>query len=540
MEARIPRSALAPLRHSGALLLFAALPALQARAATITVDQAVDGVSQPGTCSLRDAVRAANLDIAVQGCAAGSGADRIRFAAAISSIDLLAAGGGTLSIDGPLILDGEGRHVTLRRPATQPPFQVMTSNNLNALHPLELRWIIVSGGEASGDGPAGHGGGIQSRGPLTLIDCRVENNRAPLYSGGGVYAPNGLTLLRTTVSGNAAPQGDGGGIFAHSGMSLTQATVSGNSARWGGGIYSTRGGTISDSVISNNSTLAASPALGGGIYASDDLVVTRSQITSNSATANNPSSGNASGGGIHVRGGLELVDSTVQGNQVSGGITTGGGVVAAGTLLRGSTVSGNTVAGSGGGIAATQLMLINSTVTGNVASRAEGAGIYVSGADTTAPAPLLTLINSTVANNRSDSLQPQRHAGIWLDRQNSEGHMTAQSSLVYGNNGADIASFNVVVVSGANNLVGSTDSGITLPAGTLNCDPQLLPTAFNGGTTRTHALLPSSCAVDAGSNTTARPFDQRGAGFPRVSGAAADIGAYEWQDGIFADDFDND
>lgn len=34
------------------------------------------------------------------------------------------------------------------------------------------------------------------------------------------------------------------------------------------------------------------------------------------------------------------------------------------------------------------------------------------------------------------------------------------------------------------------------------------------------------------------PFDQRGVGFPRVVGAHADIGAYEWVDRIFGDGFE--
>jgi hypothetical protein len=56
-------------------------------------------------------------------------------------------------------------------------------------------------------------------------------------------------------------------------------------------------------------------------------------------------------------------------------------------------------------------------------------------------------------------------------------------------------------------------------------DPKLGPLADNGGPTKTHALLPGSPAIDAGANTGAPATDQRG--FPRIVGAAIDIGSYE-------------
>jgi hypothetical protein len=55
---------------------------------------------------------------------------------------------------------------------------------------------------------------------------------------------------------------------------------------------------------------------------------------------------------------------------------------------------------------------------------------------------------------------------------------------------------------------------------------------------RTHA----SPAIDAGSDDDSLLHDQRNAGFPRIFGAAADIGAFEVQasvgDEIFANGFD--
>ena len=71
----------------------------------------------------------------------------------------------------------------------------------------------------------------------------------------------------------------------------------------------------------------------------------------------------------------------------------------------------------------------------------------------------------------------------------------------------------------------------------------LLPLADNGGRTMTHALADGSPAIDAGDNPLGLATDQRGDGFVRVFGGAADIGAFEVQpaapaDRIFADGFD--
>ena len=58
-----------------AFLMFGDVPI--ARAATINVTTTDDEVNSDGDCSLREAIRAANLDQAVDGCTAGNGADTI-------------------------------------------------------------------------------------------------------------------------------------------------------------------------------------------------------------------------------------------------------------------------------------------------------------------------------------------------------------------------------------------------------------------------------------------------------------------------------
>ncbi len=101
----------------------------------------------------------------------------------------------------------------------------------------------------------------------------------------------------------------------------------------------------------------------------------------------------------------------------------------------------------------------------------------------------------------------------------------------------------------ANNLIRATASTVTgLTADTIfNACPHLGTLRKNGGLTATHALLSHSAAIDAGNNSFAEDFDQRGSvttsgvmDYQRLSGGAADIGAYEVQqsDIIFNTDFE--
>lgn len=102
------------------------------------------------------------------------------------------------------------------------------------------------------------------------------------------------------------------------------------------------------------------------------------------------------------------------------------------------------------------------------------------------------------------------------------------SNNTFGSSQYDLSIKNGSTVAGTNNMVHVTGSEV--PAGTklgaLGC-PLLAPLRDNGGPTLTHALASSSPAVDAGNNLAALTADQRGAPFVRVSGPAADIGAYE-------------
>src|SRR5213075_2736414 len=71
-----------------ALLLAGFAPTYSAYAATITVTIFTDNLTNNGDCSLREAIQAANTNMAVDACPAGSGADTIQLAAGTYSLSL--------------------------------------------------------------------------------------------------------------------------------------------------------------------------------------------------------------------------------------------------------------------------------------------------------------------------------------------------------------------------------------------------------------------------------------------------------------------
>jgi hypothetical protein len=208
-----------------------------------------------------------------------------------------------------------------------------------------------------------------------------------------------------------------------------------------------------------------------------------------------------------------------------------------------SEISGNTVAlrpgvyseaagiycdiGSGG---TTPLTITNTTISGN---EAESGAAIESGCN-------LQLFNSTVTDNiaSTDSVADAGGGGgDAIEIIHQEGKFSATSTLIYnpGVVRADLYFFHGTTNLGtiSKSLIFAPDpSTPPLPPDTMiGVDPLLDVLANNGGPTRTHALLPGSPAIDAGSNPLGLTFDQRGPGFPRTFGAAPDIGAFEVRPG---------
>lgn len=268
---------------------------------------------------------------------------------------------------------------------------------------------------------------------------------------------------------------------------------------------------------------------GGCIWSAGNLTLSNASVRQCQSGTNYTSSNTNFGGGIYVAGNLTMSSSTLEGNvcfSAPYGISYGGGAFVGGAAnIHESTINNNYVGGvyrrgnvAGITIAGTEpSVIVNSTISGNGATNLLG-GIYAYAS--------LTLSNSTIAFNRAlNGLSAPRVPG---GVQAYNGPLTMNSTIISNNYAAgseyDLYAFGVV--SGTNNLVMISSNS---PPGTLTADPGLQSLANNGGATKTHALLARSVAIDAGNNVGGASTDQRGAGFVRVSGARADIGAFEFQ-----------
>ena len=365
--------------------------------------------------------------------------------------------------------------------------------------------------------------------PALTIDAN-QNGRAIDVPGGTLEITN-LAIVNGKLNADDAVA-VGGCIYANLDVTLTNASVSNCTASGaytsGGGIYSFTGGvTLVNSTVSNNTSLATATAagtetqiqaVGGGVYSYAALTVTNSTISGNQATlgpVGTATTYNAFGGGIAIS------SRSTYNNSITG-----------------STISGNSATFGGGAIVSGNLTVTNSTFSGN--SSTSGSAPGGSGAISGYFAMDLTLQNSTIAFNSSQGYT----GGVYAP---GTGTMTISSTIISNNTAGDpafdanLGAYNAITVAGANSLVTTSAAVVTFANPPLTADPVLLPLANYGGPTKTHALDPTSPAIDTGNNAAALTTDQRGTGFDRTVGAATDIGAYEANgipDRIFADGFE--
>jgi len=183
------------------------------------------------------------------------------------------------------------------------------------------------------------------------------------------------------------------------------------------------------------------------------------------------------------------------------------------------TLTGNAGMGAGIYMSAGTLNINSSTLAGNSTMGDFGGGLYIAGGTA-------SINNSTFADNQ----------GLGGDIYNAAGPSALQ---MYDTILADdmIGS----VTSLGHNLINNLDGSGFAASDLLNVNPLLGPLQDNGGASagvplaqhvlQTMALLPGSPAIDAGDNTNAPAYDQRGPGFPRIVNGTIDIGAFEVQSG---------
>ena len=533
--------------------------------ATIIVTDLGDNFTVDGKVTLAEAIKAANTDSSIDGSVAGSGADIITFAPALTAggpatihLTSLFAGGpddrsGTgasdfgptafkissnITIQGPT--DDNG--ITIQRDAGSPEFRLfyVPSGSSLTLSNLTLTGGLAhgfAGGAAvggAGGGAAGLGGAIANEGSLVIDATTLVANKAWGGAGGGAIltgnygggggggigaagaandtlgttggaggAPNGGSGGAATQNGSVGGHGGGGG-GAGSGMNVG-APAGGMGGLGGGG----GGGSTGFTFAGGAGGFGGFGGGGGGGSAGD-------------FQAGGAGGGSIFGGGTGGAGPTSLV---APGGGGGGGAGVGGAIFNSGGSLTitNSTFSGNTAQGGDGG----------SGFTSGTGGGGFGAGIF--NLDGTALLQNNTFSDNIVAGGVGGTPNVDG-AGIYNLQLAGPGlpvtpaNLTLSNTILANSTGGKDAVNTSGTVTGNHNLV-ETSAGIGAGVIATSSDPLLGLLQLNGGPTMTYAPKFNSPVIDAGLNAGAPAADQRGIARPQDSDfngtSTVEIGAYE-------------
>jgi hypothetical protein len=458
--------------------------------ATLVVTTTADTVDAgDGVMSLREAVtQAASL----------AGSDVITFDSNVfATPQTVTLARGAIHIPGA----GESNKFTIRGPEAS---LTISGNKASVAFTIAGGAFLTLENLTLSDCQGGYGGAVVNRGNLATNNVTFTSNMAD-DRGGGIYNEGVAVVSRSTFIGNKGfgVGGGGGAIWNEGTVTLSESTASGNYGfGLGGAIYNRGTMTINKSVLENNDSRRG----GSGIWNRTRLTVNESILRGNlnvglynedagyAVISQSVFSGNkASAIQNHTR--LFVYGCLIEGNEAD----SGGGLLLGGysNWIEQTTITGNKAEAGGGIRVSAPLTLIQSTVHGNIATT--GGGILVDSGN-------IAISNSIISGN----VAPTGLSNEFLVNRNTT---TAQYSLI-GATGSG-------VISGSNNIITS--------------NPMLESLQDNGGPTKTHALLPGSLAIDAGSNALAvdkdgkpLPHDQRGI-FSRIFNGRVDIGAFEHQ-----------
>lgn len=276
-----------------------------ARAATITVNTTADEVNSDGDCSLREAIRAANLDQAVDVCTAGNGADTITLPtgnyiltiAGASENDALT---GDLDIaDDVTLLGSNPFNTTIDGNGLDRVLHVVSDSSLSVLG------ITLTGGSTTSQAGSGI---LVSDGELTVAYSRIRNSgpNAGIYV---VSAAANLTINHSRIENN-----DGSGLYIQSDVTtlILNSTISNNSADNGGGISNSGTMTLVNSTLSSNSATFD----GGGLLNGGTTNLYNVTVANN--TADSDANGGGGGGGVRTITGTVAIRNTIIGDNVDG------------------------------------------------------------------------------------------------------------------------------------------------------------------------------------------------------------------------------
>ena len=142
----------------------------------------------------------------------------------------------------PILLDGHGH--TLRQTCFEKRLLRQDGTGY-----VELRNLTLTRGGS--DGP---GGAVTTRGEITVIDSKVQQNLAE-EPGGGIMSQRRATIIRSVITGNLAND-DGGGVYARrGGIQVYDSILSANLVDGSGGAL----GSTGDILVVRSTSTATRP-----------------------------------------------------------------------------------------------------------------------------------------------------------------------------------------------------------------------------------------------------------------------------------------
>ena len=255
----------------------------------IYVDTFDDELNDDDDCSLREAIEAANWDMAVDNCAAGSSGSPDDIYLEAGTYILSEAG-----VDG--IPQGEDNN-------KEGDLDLNTSMNI---HGVEMDSTIIDGGNIdrvidlpvsgkhisitnvtiqNGRTITGTGGGggiyIHPGVSLDLSNCKITDNKTDLLGGGLDNWSGYVVITNCTIQNNSADEG--GGIYNDGNIIIKNSLISENRAEiLGGGLNNRLSGgmaTLENVTVSRNTTISENA--GSGIFSNAIITLTNATIVHN-------------------------------------------------------------------------------------------------------------------------------------------------------------------------------------------------------------------------------------------------------------------
>ncbi len=271
---------------------------------------AVDGT----TCTLADAITAANTDAVAGGCTAGAGDDILDLPVndtftltaeppAITTNVTINANGTTIARDPGaglfvVLSAAAGGSLTLND-ATVTGGQADAAENLAGGISAFDAQLILSNSTVSGNtgGAVRFIRGVSSSITNSVIEYNTGISGSQYYTGGVIINGGEVDIQNTTISGNSADSTNagGGGLYVtdYSGavtVGVSNSTISGNTSTINGGGIATYGfgNGIELNLNSVTVTLNSTAGNGGGIHSNGgDVAVSQSLLSGNTATSAN-------------------------------------------------------------------------------------------------------------------------------------------------------------------------------------------------------------------------------------------------------------